>query len=295
MDKSPEIDKLAEALAKAQAKFPEIPKDKHVKMQGETKEGKAYNVNYSYSDLASVIKATRPALSENGLAVLQTIDSKGSLGLLTTLLTHVSGQWVSSCMEFSNTGKMQSIGSSITYLRRYQYQAITGVCSEDDDDGQSASHEFSNRRVSQPQRSNGAHASQTKKENHLNPTGQPNVAGVVKSSPAVATPTRGSQNSLRNTAPQGTSSQPPVIPSEQDIEAFNLLCREHGLSDEGSKQMIFDLFKRTNPRTLTLEQLRTVAKQIKSEREPLPSLNEPQPDAWYPKDGQDMSPIGAQT
>ena len=53
---------------------------------------------------------------------------------------HESGQWLASeCrMPYDNTGSkntVQSMGSAITYARRYSLSALVGVVADDDDDG----------------------------------------------------------------------------------------------------------------------------------------------------------------
>lgn len=116
------------------------------KAQGEMsfalKDTKNNYFNSSYADLTEVIKASRPHLFKHGLCVTQTVsysilDSKPTLEL-TTILGHSSGQSITSHMPII-TAKLdpQSIGSAITYARRYAMAAITGV-SADDDDGEKA-------------------------------------------------------------------------------------------------------------------------------------------------------------
>ena len=56
---------------------------------------------------------------------------------------HESGQWLASeCrMPYDNTGSknaIQSMGSAITYARRYSLSALVGVVADDDDDGEGA-------------------------------------------------------------------------------------------------------------------------------------------------------------
>jgi len=93
-----------------------------------------------YSDLASVVKASRPCLAKNGLSVIQLMQFQDGNTFLATRLCHASGQWIASKMPIKPIkSDIQSIGSYITYLRRYTYAAIVGVvASEDDDDAESA-------------------------------------------------------------------------------------------------------------------------------------------------------------
>lgn len=122
---SPEIGLLAEALAKAQGK-----------MMGAVKDASNPFFKSRYADLASVWEAVRKPLSDNGLSVIQTTADSGffpTVKIITTL-AHSSGQWIRGEM-LVNPGKndAQSMGSAITYGRRYALQAIAGVAPEDDD------------------------------------------------------------------------------------------------------------------------------------------------------------------
>lgn len=128
-----EFDKLFEALAKAQLEM-EIAKTDSV------------NTFYknSYADLSSIIRASRPFLAKNGLSVIQRILTKevGEV-FLYTRLCHSSGQWIESNMEVKPPkSDVQTLGSYLTYLRRYMYSSITGVVAGDeDDDGEIATQE----------------------------------------------------------------------------------------------------------------------------------------------------------
>lgn len=125
-----EINELATALSKAQAEM-EIAKNTSVNPFFKSK----------YADLASVVKASRPYLAANGLSVIQRIitSSQGRMYLFTRLL-HSSGQWIESNMHINPPkGDIQSIGSYITYIKRYTYSSMVCVISsDDDDDGEAA-------------------------------------------------------------------------------------------------------------------------------------------------------------
>ena len=97
----------------------------------------------TYSTLSSFFKASRPFLAKNGLSVIQRVMSNGDRSIyLYTRLCHSSGQWIESKMPINTTkADIQSLGSCITYLRRYNYASVVGVASslEEDDDGKSQS------------------------------------------------------------------------------------------------------------------------------------------------------------
>ena len=97
---------------------------------------------YKYADLAECINVAKPHLATNGLAVTQMLgaNAEGKQTMI-TMLTHSSGQWISSEFVMVNavlqggSGKnpAQVLGSAITYQRRYAYAAILGLAQEDDD------------------------------------------------------------------------------------------------------------------------------------------------------------------
>ena len=87
---------------------------------------------YKYADLAECINVAKPQMLGANAEGKQT---------MITMLTHSSGQWISSEFVMVNavlqggSGKnpAQVLGSAITYQRRYAYAAILGLAQEDDD------------------------------------------------------------------------------------------------------------------------------------------------------------------
>ncbi len=130
MQKSESIAELAAALAKAQAQFKAVGKDKTAKIA--SAKG---SFSYAYADLATVIDATRPALTAQGLAVMQPVRREADQAIVTTLLTHSSGQWISEEMAWPVAASdNRSIGSGVTYARRHSYLAMVGGAATDEDD-----------------------------------------------------------------------------------------------------------------------------------------------------------------
>jgi hypothetical protein len=126
---SQEIDKLVGALAKARGGFPEIPRNEQANTGIYT---------YSYADLADVLAAVTPSLSAHELAILGGVenDEQGNV-VVTVRLAHVSGQWTESRLSIGKWGKMQDLGGSLTYARRYLTCAVLGVQpGGEDNDGQ---------------------------------------------------------------------------------------------------------------------------------------------------------------
>lgn len=129
MEHSEQLNELAGALAKAQAAFTAVPKGKTAKVG---------TYSYKYADLADAWDVARKALTDNGLAVIQApAQLERGVCSVTTMLLHTSGQWVRSTLALdARDATPQSIGSVITYARRYGLAAMVGLVTDDDTDAQ---------------------------------------------------------------------------------------------------------------------------------------------------------------
>lgn len=128
---SPEVKDLFTALSKAQGEFHAAKKD-------------ASNPFFKshYADLESVWEAVRAPLTKHGLCVIQRIAQIDGVVLLITTVGHSSGQWFEGSVPLNPVkNDPQSMGSAITYHRRYSLAAMLGVVQTDDnmdDDGEGA-------------------------------------------------------------------------------------------------------------------------------------------------------------
>ena len=125
--------KLAAALAQVQAALPTVHKGKTASIQ--SSKG---SYGYSYADLADVTTAIMPLLAKNGLAFTAHPRMAGSgYELAATLLHSSTDQTVEGALPISGN-QPQQIGSAITYGRRYLLGCLTGIVTDDDDDGATA-------------------------------------------------------------------------------------------------------------------------------------------------------------
>lgn len=132
---SESISELATALSATQGELTAV---------GKSQSG----YGYKYADLASTLELAKPILSKNGLAITQLITpsvKENTVGL-TSVLMHSSGQYIQTYsevpkVEMKGCNEAQMIGATISYLRRYQVQAMLGMASEDND---ASSQGFSN-------------------------------------------------------------------------------------------------------------------------------------------------------
>lgn len=128
---SEDIAALAKALSESQGEFGAVPK---------TAENPFFRA--AYAPLPAVVKEATPILAKHGLAVSQLLgyDPANNVDTLTTRLMHSSGQWIESTMKlYLVKADSQSLGSAVTYSRRYSYMAILGLVADVDDDGNAAS------------------------------------------------------------------------------------------------------------------------------------------------------------
>jgi len=120
---SEHINELAAALAKAQRTLKAAIKD-------------STNPHFRsrYADLASIWSAWQEAGPANGLAITQTTAVRDGAIVLITQMSHSSGQWMRGEYPLNPIkNDPQGLGSVLTYARRYNLAAITGVCPDDDD------------------------------------------------------------------------------------------------------------------------------------------------------------------
>lgn len=130
MNQTDDIKELVAALAKAQGKF-------------QTAKFNKQNPHFKskYADLSSIMDACRQPLSENGLMVMQYSEMIGEKLSLVTMIAHTSGQWIKSYLPlFPARMDSQSIGSCMTYAKRYSLSAMLGIVADEDheDDGETA-------------------------------------------------------------------------------------------------------------------------------------------------------------
>ena len=140
-DKEESRKQFTAALAEFKAEDMNIVKDRNVSFT--TKAGDT--TSYTHASLGNIVKLSVPIMSKHGLShrwLTEQLD-KGVIRV-TCILTHKGGHSESTSLQAApdDSGKknnIQRVSSTITYLERYTYLAITGLAVEEqDDDGQGA-------------------------------------------------------------------------------------------------------------------------------------------------------------
>lgn len=127
MNQSESIQELSKALFGFQAEVESAKKG-------------SQGYGYKYSDLSQVINTAKPFLAKYQLSVSQLLGcTEQGHNTITTILMHSSGQYIQDCCIIpqlaasKNLNPAQALGASISYMRRYAYQAILGMTSEDNE------------------------------------------------------------------------------------------------------------------------------------------------------------------
>lgn len=137
---SESIKTILPALVKVQEEMPQLAKDK-----------KNPHANSEYLTLDNILGSLVPLLNKNGIFLSQIPvenhqDEEQSIGV-DTLLWHESGEYVlypAVYYAFEKGGRMnmtQSVGSIITYSKRYALTSIFGISTNEDADGVQANIE----------------------------------------------------------------------------------------------------------------------------------------------------------
>ena len=135
---SPTISAIAAALAKAQSGLKNPEKTLVATIRSSFP--RESDQTFRYASLASGLDIVRKGLGQHEIATIQStsIDPAGQI-LLTTLLAHASGEWISSdwpvCAANETPHRM---GTALTYARRYALFALVGIAGEEDLDAPDA-------------------------------------------------------------------------------------------------------------------------------------------------------------
>jgi hypothetical protein len=116
---------LLEAVAAASAGFGDL-----------TKDSKNDYLKSSYLKLPGLLKAIKPALLEQGVAIYSQCLQVESCWVIRTTLSFVDGsEEISSDFPVPDISNMQRIGAAFTYGTRYNLFALLAVSPDEDDDG----------------------------------------------------------------------------------------------------------------------------------------------------------------
>src|SRR5262245_20031306 len=126
---------ISAALAKAQAELTNPEKSLTAVIRSPFP--READRTFRYAPLSSGLEIVRKVLGTHEIATVQTtsIDHEAGLIRLTTMLAHLSGEWVSSDWPVCPVSEMAAphrMGAALTYARRYALFTLVGIAGEDD-------------------------------------------------------------------------------------------------------------------------------------------------------------------
>lgn len=127
MLQSDSITELLSALAEVQSELPTMPKS-----------SQAYG--YKYTDLDTITQTIKPILSKHGIGYIQSVGGLTENALtLTTRIFNKKGEYIEDtaalpAITSTKNNAAQTLGMSITYMRRYALCAMLGITSDEDVD-----------------------------------------------------------------------------------------------------------------------------------------------------------------
>lgn len=125
---------LGAALVAARAEFTPVRKTHVAKI--DSARGK---YEYRFATLDEINEATQPALQKHGLAIVQRLSSPdGATVGVQTIILFGAEQLDCGTLVMPTGGTPQSVGSAVTYARRYGVTAALMIATEEDDDAQTA-------------------------------------------------------------------------------------------------------------------------------------------------------------
>lgn len=128
MIQSENINELLASIAEVQSEIPTMPKS-----------SQAYG--YKYADLDTITQTVKPILHRHGIGYMQSVGGGICSGVmtLTTRVFNKSGQYIEDTAALpvitsAKNNAAQTLGMSITYMRRYMLCAMLGITSDEDTD-----------------------------------------------------------------------------------------------------------------------------------------------------------------
>jgi len=102
-------------------------------MQGIKKDANNPFFKSKYADLPSILEEIKPVMVKVGISIAHSTKFEGESLVMSTVVVDVeTGETIESLFPIFGS-KPQDVGSSMTYARRYNIQALLDLATEDDD------------------------------------------------------------------------------------------------------------------------------------------------------------------
>lgn len=211
---------LYAALAKAQAEFAPVPKLDQGQVGKDRK--------FKYAGYATLMKCVRPALTANGIALIQPLHFRDGMAVTTTILAG-HGASIQTSFSFSAdyrkkdkysegfTDDCQEFGRAHTYYRRYQLQSILGI--EGDDDADTLPEVKASQGYVEPARDATTGEAIPKKETKPAATPKATAQAPVDKKPVAASEPKTNGSAKASEPTTEVDTKPSAVPSPEQLAA----------------------------------------------------------------------------
>ncbi len=245
---------LLDALSKAQAEFPVIPKDSEVEVHH--KETRKLLYTYKYADLTTIIDCTRPALKKFGLGFYSEYSKEKGCFFTVLFLKDETLECGFVPCKIDDRMDMKQVAGLYTYGKRISLTAALGISADEDVDAAAVEAQSGNSTNKPGQKPAEQKPPQNKPQNH--------APGAQASAPPQG-PRKPSQAQLKRLyAIAGTAGWPAAsvrmwcvahincTPGDMSIKQYDQLCKflEGAPYDEAQEEQVNQLFYK-----LTADQL----------------------------------------
>ena len=197
MKQSESISKLLSGLMDVQREIPTMPKNKD-------------GYGYKYTDLDTITSVIKPILARHDIAYMQSVGTnEQGQNILTTRIFNRDGEYIEDStilpiIQGTKNNSAQTLGMSITYMRRYALCAMFGITSDEDVDANT---------FNAPQQTQAPQ----------------NVQNVASAMNGAVTETRNIGVEIKNLL-ESVDANGMAIFTENDKERFRAECKSKGLS-----------------------------------------------------------------
>ena len=199
MKQSESISKLLSGLMDVQREIPTMPKSKD-------------GYGYKYTDLDTITSVIKPILARHDIAYMQSVGTnEQGQNILTTRIFNRDGEYIEDStilpiIQGTKNNSAQTLGMSITYMRRYALCAMFGITSDEDVDA-NALNAPQQQQTQAPQ----------------------NVQNVANAMNGAVTESRNIGVEIKNLL-ESVDANGMAIFTESDKERFRAECKSKGLS-----------------------------------------------------------------
>lgn len=116
----------------------------HLPVVRRSTEGQVGPRSYKYADLADIMAAIQPLLTQHGLVYVvqpRQADRGDHYEIVGRLIHAASGDELEASLPLTGGISPQQIGAALTYARRYLLSCLTGLITDEDPDGRGTTSE----------------------------------------------------------------------------------------------------------------------------------------------------------